>query len=201
LTECLITDLSNKIQEDLRNKIISTDENFKIDSITIIAYKNQKLVELWFHQTEKKYPIKIKEYPFTAFSGDIGPKLKSGDMQIPEGVYGIEYLNPNSLFYLSMKMSYPNEIDKIIGKKMRISDMGDDIFIHGKNSSAGCIPIGDKAIEELFYCVGKIGASKVKIIISPYELKNLLSNNSEILNNKVFSKKYKRIENELKKYN
>jgi len=58
----------------------------------------------------------IKSYPFTGFSGGLGPKLREGDGQIPEGVYAIEYLNPNSQFHLSVKLDYPNVFDKAKGR-------------------------------------------------------------------------------------
>ena len=51
-------------------------------------------------------------YKMTAFSGKLGPKLKEGDRQIPEGIYCVEYMNPNSSYHLSFKVSYPNDFDK-----------------------------------------------------------------------------------------
>lgn len=111
--------------------------------------------------------VLLKSYPFTAFSGRLGPKLKEGDRQIPEGIYKIEYLNPNSAYYLSMKVSYPNAFDL---QKSRFTDpkeLGGDIFIHGKAVTIGCIPVGDPAIEELFLLVGKAMEREVKVIVSP----------------------------------
>jgi murein L,D-transpeptidase YafK len=86
-------------------------------------------------------------YKFCSFSGQLGPKRQAGDMQIPEGFYYISYLNPYSNFYLSMKISYPNKSDKILGNK---EHLGGDIFIHGNCVTIGCIPITDEKIKELY---------------------------------------------------
>lgn len=112
----------------------------------------------------------IKSYPFTAFSGQLGPKLRQGDRQIPEGIYKISYLNPNSSYYLSMKLSYPNALDKKMSKLSSRAAMGGDIFIHGKAVTIGCIPIGDEAIEELFLMVAA-AKRPVKVIIAPWDFR------------------------------
>ena len=111
-------------------------------------------------------------YPMTGFSGTLGPKLKEGDGQIPEGVYGIEYLNPNSSFYLSMKVSYPNDADRQRAKEDGRTDLGGDIMIHGSNATVGCVPIGDDAIEDVFYLVNAVGIKNVSVIIAPYDMRN-----------------------------
>jgi len=113
----------------------------------------------------------IKEYPFTAISGVLGPKLKEGDKQIPEGIYGVEYLNPNSAYHLSIKVNYPNEFDKSKTKFDEVNEMGGDIFIHGKAASIGCIAIGDRGIEEVFLLVSKADLSKVTVVISPRDFR------------------------------
>jgi murein L,D-transpeptidase YafK len=137
--------------------------------ITLIVLKNEKLVELWFKDTT--LIKKIKSYPILAASGFIGPKLKAGDRQVPEGIYCIEYLNPNSLFYLSMKINYPNSFDLEQAEVEGRTNPGNDIFLHGKESSIGCVAIGDEAIEELFYISSLIGKENIKVIMSPYDLR------------------------------
>lgn len=114
---------------------------------------------------------KIKTYPFTGFSGDLGPKLREGDGQIPEGIYAIEYLNPNSSYHLSMKVSYPNAFDRDKGSKDGRKSLGNDIFIHGKSVTIGCIPIGDAGIEELFLMVSEVGIEHVEVILAPYDMR------------------------------
>ena len=114
----------------------------------------------------------LKDYPFTGFSGKLGPKLKSGDRQIPEGIYGIEYLNPNSTFHLSLKVSYPGDFDvkKALADGRKPEELGGDIMIHGRSGTVGCIPIGDDAVEEVFIIAAKAGIHNIKVIISPCNL-------------------------------
>ena len=135
-------------------------------SLSILVFKKERTVEV--HAPGWAKP---RKYNMTGFSGRLGPKLCEGDRQIPEGIYGIEHLNPNSMFHLSLKVSYPNEFDR----KQAIQDgrvnLGGDIMIHGGCATIGCIPIGDDAIEELFYFVAMIGKENTKVIIAPYDLR------------------------------
>ncbi len=136
--------------------------------LALLAFKEEQRLEL-YGKKDREY-LKIKTYPFTAFSGKLGPKLREGDRQIPEGIYGIEYLNPNSSYHLSIKVNYPNAFDRSKSTLPR-SQMGSDIFFHGKNVTIGCIPLGDVAIEELFLVTAKAGAQNVQIIISPRDFR------------------------------
>lgn len=139
------------------------------EEILIAAFKEEQKLQVYAKDVNG---IKlIKEYPFTAYSGKLGPKLKEGDGQIPEGIYHAEYLNPNSAYYLSIKISYPNEFDISKTRFTHVADMGGDIFIHGKAVTIGCIPIGDEAMEEVFLLTGKAIANGVKVIISPRDFR------------------------------
>ena len=135
--------------------------------LRILVFKNERRLEV--HASGWKTP---RVYPMTGFSGTLGPKLKEGDGQIPEGVYGIEYLNPNSSYYLSMKVSYPNAADRRRAKADGRTNLGGDIMIHGKNVTIGCIPIGDDAIEDVFYLVNAVGIRNVSVIIAPYDMRS-----------------------------
>lgn len=122
----------------------------------------------------------VNAVAITAASGKSGPKLREGDRQVPEGVYKLVGLNPNSSYHLSMKLNYPNEFDRYWANKEGRTNPGSDIFIHGKAVSIGCIAVGDDAIEELFYIVHKVGIEKVKVVISPRDpRKNALAGNSD----------------------
>ena len=134
--------------------------------LRILVFKHERMVEL--HALGWKEP---RKYPMTAFSGTLGPKLREGDGQIPEGVYGIEYLNPNSSFYLSLKVSYPNASDKARAKKDGRTKLGGDIMIHGSNATIGCVPIGDDAIEDVFYLANAVGIKNVSVVIAPYDMR------------------------------
>jgi murein L,D-transpeptidase YafK len=113
--------------------------------------KEQKL-EVWAkNKTQKIYTL-IKIYDFCTFSGVLGPKRKSGDLQIPEGVYQVINFNPMSSYHLSFKINYPNKSDLVFADK---KNPGNDIYIHGDCVSIGCIPLGDDNIEELYLLAAK----------------------------------------------
>lgn len=134
--------------------------------LRILAFKTEQLVEVTAPGWSKP-----RTYPMTGFSGTLGPKLREGDGQIPEGVYGIEYLNPNSRFYLSLKVSYPNASDRKRAKADGRTKLGGDIMIHGKNATIGCIPIGDDAIEDVFYLANAVGIRNITVVIAPYDMR------------------------------
>jgi murein L,D-transpeptidase YafK len=109
-------------------------------------------------------------YKICRTSGDLGPKRKQGDKQIPEGFYHINRFNPYSNFYLSLGLNYPNTSDKILGLK---GDLGGDIFIHGSCVTIGCMPITNNRIKELYiFCVEakNNGQQTIPVTIFPREL-------------------------------
>jgi len=88
---------------------------------------------------------------------------------VPEGIYRIEELNPNSHYHLSMKLNYPNALDLFHAEMDGRADPGSDIFIHGRTNSIGCLAMGDEAIEELFVLTAQVGADNVKVVIAPHD--------------------------------
>ncbi len=134
--------------------------------LRILVFKNERSVEV--HAPGWKAP---RIYPMTAFSGSLGPKLREGDGQIPEGIYGIEYLNPNSSYYLSLKVTYPNASDRARAKVDGRTNLGGDIMIHGKAVTIGCVPVGDDAIEDIFYLASAVGIKNVSVVIAPYDMR------------------------------
>lgn len=94
-----------------------------------------------------------------------------GDRQVPEGIYGIESLNPNSLYHLSLRLNYPNEFDKRMALQDGRQNLGSDIMIHGSNMSIGCLALGDDVAEELFVLAARVGIKNVRIIITPVDFR------------------------------
>lgn len=133
--------------------------------ITLLTIKDEKKLELWTEEDGEKFFIRA--YKIQAASGVGGPKLREGDRQVPEGIYQLEYLNPNSLYHLSMKINYPNTFDRAMATQENRTGLGGDIFIHGNAVSIGCLAMGDSAIEELFTLVVKSGLKNVDVIIAP----------------------------------
>jgi murein L,D-transpeptidase YafK len=145
--------------------------NIQYSTLFLLAFKKEQQLEVWA-QNQNGDPVFIRSYSFTATTGTCGPKLKEGDRQIPEGIYSVEYLNPNSKFHLSFKLNYPNAFDQAMAEREGRTNLGGDIFIHGGAQTTGCIAIGDEAIEELYALVENTGKENVTVIISPYDARN-----------------------------
>ncbi len=169
----------------LKPALEKTGLNFSdFGGITLIHLKAEKNLEVWANTQLRN--IFIKSYPLTATSGQLGPKYKEGDRQIPEGLYRLTHLNPNSLYHLSIGINYPNAYDRQLAKMDGRTNLGGDIMIHGKNVTIGCIPIGDKAIEEVFYMVYKVGIQRSDIIMSPVDFRNTDYQSKDIQENKLY---------------
>lgn len=134
-------------------------------SLTFLGIKETGMLEVW--SNEPNGPVFITSYPVKAQSGISGPKLREGDRQVPEGLYRIVGLNPNSSYHLSMKLNYPNEFDLKYAKIENRSQPGSNIFIHGKAKSIGCLAMGDSVIEELFILVNDVGSRNTNVVIAP----------------------------------
>lgn len=138
--------------------------------IYLRAFKKEKTIELWGkNDFDTKYSL-IKTYEVCRTSGKLGPKRKQGDLQIPEGFYHIDRFNPNSNYYLSLGINYPNKSDRILGV---IGNLGGDIFIHGGCVTIGCLPITNNQIKELYiFCVEakNNGQSRIPVTIFPSKL-------------------------------
>ncbi len=169
---------NSKVEVSLKNAFTKTQVDNTDFEMGILAFKKEQVLEVVVRKNKNESWKLLKKYPFTAFSGKIGPKLKNGDKQIPEGIYQMEYLNPNSKYHLSIKVSYPNTFDKEKAKLDGRTDLGGDIMIHGKSVTIGCIPVGDKNIEEIFILATKAKNKHFPIIIAPHDFRK----------NKIFPK-------------
>lgn len=141
------------------------------EEIAFIAIKDEKVIELHARPKRGSWAM-VHRYRVLAASGKPGPKLLQGDRQVPEGLYRIAFLNANSAFHVSLRVNYPNAFDLKMAKKDGRQDLGGDIMIHGKDLSAGCLAVGDEAAEELFVLAAKTGLAKVKMIITPTDLRH-----------------------------
>jgi len=109
-------------------------------------FKHEAQLELWARSGAGPFRL-IATYPILKSSGGPGPKRREGDRQVPEGFYIVDRFNPESLYHLSLGLDYPNAADRIHADPKR---PGGDIFIHGKDVTIGCAPLGDEAIEEVY---------------------------------------------------
>lgn len=134
------------------------------------AFKEESIIELWARNSSAATFQLVDSFEVCSMSGNIGPKRKQGDRQVPEGFYHIDRFNPSSNFHLSLGINYPNASDKIISKA---ANLGGDIFIHGSCVSIGCMAITDEQIKELYiYCVEAYsgGQTKIPVTIFPARL-------------------------------
>ncbi|MBN2134552.1 MAG: hypothetical protein JW737_02370 [Acidobacteria bacterium] len=117
------------------------------EEIILVAYKNDMVFELWAAGKAGNKLTHIKDYAICMTSGELGPKRREGDLQIPEGFYEIVLFNPVSSYHLSMKINYPNASDRILSDKKHPGGL---IYIHGSCVTIGCIPITNRWIKELY---------------------------------------------------
>lgn len=117
--------------------------------VRFLALKAERRLEVFAADADGPWRF-LAEFPVLAASGGPGPKLRQGDRQVPEGLYDIPSLNPNSLFHVSLRVGYPSAEDRARAKEDGRDDLGGDIMIHGGRASIGCLAMGDPAAEELF---------------------------------------------------
>ena len=125
---------------------LMSEKNMTKDApILIRTYKQESEFEVWKKTSDGKY-AHLKTFPMCRWSGQLGPKTREGDRQVPEGFYAITpgQLNPNSNYYLSFNVGYPNQLDKAYGRG------GGLIMVHGACSSAGCLSMTDDQVAEIY---------------------------------------------------
>lgn len=115
--------------------------------IYIRSFKYDGQMEVWVKNERKEAFKFFKTYKICALAGTLGPKRMQGDYQVPEGFYYINEFNPNSTYYLSLGLNYPNASDKILSDSLH---PGGDIYIHGSCVTVGCIPVTDQQIDEIY---------------------------------------------------
>jgi murein L,D-transpeptidase YafK len=140
-------------------------------SVFLRVYKFERILELWARNDEKSPYRLVHEYPILAASGHAGPKLREGDEQVPEGVYRVVFFNPQSLYYLSLRLNYPNSSDLVRADRQH---PGSDIYIHGNSVSIGCVAIGDEGISEV-YTAAHDASGPITVFLFPakFTTKNL----------------------------
>jgi murein L,D-transpeptidase YafK len=149
---------------------------FPPPAITLLAFKDSKRLELYAPDPQGAWQ-QVRVYPIQAASGITGPKLREGDKQVPEGIYAIESLNPNSLFHVSLRLNYPNAFDQQMGLADGRAALGGDIMIHGKAKSIGCLAMGDVVAEEVFALAAWVGKENVRVVIAPTDFRQATAAN------------------------
>jgi murein L,D-transpeptidase YafK len=138
--------------------------------VYLLAFKQEKRVEVWGANASGPYR-RLAASPILAASGTLGPKRREGDRQVPEGLYTLPVLNPNSSYHLSIRVDYPSA-DDVRHSLVPRNTMGGDIYVHGNQVSIGCIAIGDPAIEEVFCLVAQARPNERRILIAPVDFRD-----------------------------
>lgn len=167
--------------------------------VALLAFKSERKVELWARNDNQPWHH-IHNYPLTGFSGRLGPKLRENDKQIPEGVYKLVNFNPFSSMHLSMMINYPNSFDREKGYIDGRRALGNNIFIHGKDLSVGCLAIGDLAIDQLFILARRVGLKNTQVIIAPNDLRRDKPSTTTFAQPRWLPELYKQIAESLKPF-
>lgn len=137
--------------------------------IFLRIFKQEQILELWVQSPDGRFTL-FSSYPICYFSGSLGPKLKVGDRQSPEGFYRVPAaaMNPNSDYHLSFNLGYPNAFDRAHGRT------GSLLMVHGDCVSVGCYAMTDPLIEEIYtlvYAALRKGQDAVQVHAFPFRMK------------------------------
>ncbi|MGG7516904.1 L,D-transpeptidase family protein [Allorhizobium undicola] len=140
--------VSNKVEQPLPDSILQSMKAKGMERnspIAIRIFKEEGVLEIWKAKTDGRFD-KIADYQICAWSGRLGPKVKEGDRQAPEGFYNLTpaNLNPASKYYLAINTGFPNRFDAANGRT------GTNLMIHGACSSSGCYSMTDAQILEIY---------------------------------------------------
>src|SRR5204862_2023669 len=123
-----------------------TEKDMDLQSPMLVRiFKQEAELEVWKQDRSGRFAL-LKTYPICRWSGDLGPKVREGDRQAPEGFYSITpaQMNPQSQFYLAFNTGYPNAFDQALGRS------GSQLMVHGDCSSRGCYAMTDEQIAEIY---------------------------------------------------
>ncbi len=154
----------------MRDHFAAASVAYPPGAVVLVALKAERRVEMYAGATPDSL-AHIRNYPVYGASGGAGPKLRSGDRQVPEGLYRIEGLNPNSHYHLSLRVNYPNAFDRSMAAREGRTNLGGDIYIHGGMESVGCLAMGDRNSEELFVLAADVGEDNVRAVFSPLDFR------------------------------
>ncbi len=138
-------------------------------ALLLRVFKEERLLEVWAAAAPGGPFVHLGDHPVCASSGGPGPKARTGDGQVPEGLYRVERFNPWSNFHLSMRLDYPNAADRARNPGVPVGALGGEIFVHGACATIGCIPLGDEAIEEVYLAAldTRARGGEVRVLILP----------------------------------
>jgi murein L,D-transpeptidase YafK len=139
---------SGRHTQPLSERMLATLKAKNMDKespILMSIFKEEAELEVWKQDDSGRFAL-LRTYPICRWSGELGPKIKTGDRQAPEGFYTITpgLMNPDSSQYLAINTGFPNAYDRANSRT------GAFLMIHGGCSSAGCYAMTDEQIAEIY---------------------------------------------------
>lgn len=132
------------LNKDLVARLAQIDSS-PAQPMVIRVYKQSSELEVWKRTNSGQYAL-LKTYPICKWSGALGPKIREGDYQSPEGFYDVTpaLMNPKSAYWLSFNVGFPNKFDQVWGRT------GTNLMVHGDCKSVGCFAMTDEGIKEIY---------------------------------------------------
>lgn len=168
--EMQIANYGSQTRERLQNQFRSINKTYPPKEVALVAIKDTKELQVYARNNRSAFYY-VCTYPILGASGILGPKLKEGDRQVPEGIYKLT-LEPNTPYHLALRLNYPNEKDWTRAKADGRESPGSDILIHGNTCSIGCLAMGDTVAEDLFVLVHDTVPQTSKLVIAPVDFRN-----------------------------
>ncbi len=168
-TDEIITLFGEKVRAKLKPIFNGMNLPYPPREMTWVCLKKEKVLLLFAKDGNGKQ-VQVLCYPIVGSSGGTGPKLKEGDMQIPEGFYRIPSFHPNVVAHMALDVNYPNDEDRARAKAEHRKKLGCDILIHGSRWSSGCLAMGNIPMEELFVLAYDCGIKNIQLIFAPCNL-------------------------------
>ena len=165
-----LAEYGDVVRERLEPQFRAAGVSYPPARLSFVGLKEEKLLEVYAADPNGEFRF-ICTYAILAASGVAGPKLREGDRQVPEGVYCLRELNPNSLYHLSLWIDYPSSFDRARALEEGREDPGGEIMIHGGAGSRGCLAVGDPAAEDLFVLAALTGVDNVTVVLAPTDFR------------------------------
>jgi hypothetical protein len=165
-----LAEYGDVVRERLEPQFRAAGVSYPPGRLSFVGLKEEKLLEVYAADPNGEFRF-ICTYAILAASGVAGPKLREGDRQVPEGVYCLRELNPNSLYHLSLWIDYPSAFDRARALEEGREDPGGEIMIHGGAGSRGCLAVGDPAAEDLFVLAALTGVDNVTVVLAPIDFR------------------------------
>lgn len=148
-------------EAEVKELFAAAGVRFPPSQVLFRVFKEESELEVWATDDRREPLRRIATYRICAASGGAGPKTRSGDHQVPEGFYEIDFYKPRSDYYLALHVNYPNRRDR------SQRSTGSAIMIHGRCASIGCLAMSDDRIQELWVIGRSLRSGRVQVHIFP----------------------------------